>query len=464
VAASRAATPVAEPLFHDRHDAGRRLAAALHRFRDQRPVVIALPHGGVPVAYEVARALDAPLDVLAVRKLGAPLQPEYAIGAIAEEGVGAIDRRAFEGLGVTELEVRAAARREAHELARAIRAFHGAREPISVRGRTVLVVDDGLATGSTAFAAAQALRKRGAARVVLAVPVAPPGTSDRLEGAFDEVVCLHEPEKFLAVGSWYQDFTQTSDEQVQALLRAHAEGHASAPPAESGAGRRHGGLDWSRLERRAVSIPASPVRLAGDLRLPPEPIGLVIFAHGSGSSRLSPRGIQVATALGASGLATLLIDLLDEQELTGRHNLFDVGLLADRLVAATACALSREELRALPLGYFGASTGAAAALSAAAELGERVRAIVCRGGRPDLASAQLSEVTAPTLLIVGGDDWNVLALNEEAISELRCPHELAIVPHAGHLFEEPGALERVTELGAEWFGAHLTQAAGRDAA
>jgi putative phosphoribosyl transferase len=459
-----ASPAAAHPLFRDRRDAGRRLAAALHRFRGQRPVVIGLPHGGMPVAYEVARALDTPLDVLAVRKLGAPLQPEYAIGAIAEEGVGLIDRRAFEGLGVTELEIRAAARREAHELAREIRAFRGDREPLAVRDRTVLVVDDGLATGSTAFAAAQALRKRGARRVVLAVPVAPPGTHDRLEGAFDDVVCLHEPEDFLTVGSWYHDFAQVSDEHVEALLSAHAGERPTAPPGESGAARRNGGFDWSRFERHAVSIPARPVRLAGDLRLPPAPSGLVIFAHGSDSSRLSPRNIQVATALGASGLATLLLDLLDENESVSRHNLFDVGLLTDRLVAATAWAASQDELRTVPLGYFGASTGAAAALGAAAELGDRVRAVVSRGGRPDLAAGRLSAVTAPTLLIVGGDDWNALALNEEASDELRCPNELAIVPHAGHLFEEPGALEQVTELAADWFAVHLTQAAGRDAA
>jgi putative phosphoribosyl transferase len=179
---------------------------------------------------------------------------------------------------------------------------------------------------------------------------------------------------------------------------------------------------------------------------------------------LSPRNIQVATALGASGLATLLLDLFDEHESVSRHNLFDVGLLTDRLVAATAWAASQDELRTVPLGYFSASTGAAAALGAAAELGDRVRAVVSRGGRTDLAAARLSAVTAPTRLIVGGDDWNVLALNEEASDELRCPNELAIVPHAGHLFEEPGALEQVTELAADWFAVHLTQAAGRDAA
>lgn len=218
--ASPLAPPVPEPLFRDRRDAGRRFAAALHRFRDQDPVVIGLSHGGVPVAYEVARALAAPLDVLAVRKLGAPLQPEHAIGAITEDEVGLVDRPAVAALGVTEAELRETVRREARELIREERLFHGGQERTPVRGRTAIVVDDGLATGSTAFAAAVVLRKRGAERVVLAVPVAPPGTSDRLEGAFDEVECLHEPATFLAVGPWYADFAPIPDGEVLELLRA----------------------------------------------------------------------------------------------------------------------------------------------------------------------------------------------------------------------------------------------------
>ena len=450
------------PLFRDRRDAGRRLAAALERFRHERPVVVGLPRGGVPVAYEVAIVLDSPLDVVVVRKLGAPLQPEYAIGAIAEGGVALVDDRALQELAITEQELRLTAQHEAHELERRVQLFRGDRAPADVRGRTAIVVDDGLATGSTAVAAAQALRKRGAARVVLAVPVAPPDSGRRLEGAFEEVMCLHEPPHFFAVGPWYEEFGQTGDEEVQQLLRAAAYGH-DVPAVRGPRARRNGGLDWSRLSPRPVSIPAAPVTLPGDLRSPPEAAGLVIFAHGSGSSRLSPRNVQVASALGSCGFATLLFDLLDERESASRHNVFDLNLLTGRLIAATDWAL-RESVGSLPLGYFSASTGAAAALSAAATLGDGVQAVVSRGGRPDLAERRLSAVRAPTLLIVGGDDWNALALNEDAAAALRCPHEFAVVPHAGPLFEEPGALERVTELAADWFDTYLGQAAGRDAA
>ena len=190
----------------------------------------------------------------------------------------------------------------------------------------------------------------------------------------------------------------------------------------------------------------------------------MIFAHGSGSSRLSPRNVQVASALNGARLATLLFDLLTEDEALERHNVFDIGLLGDRLVAATRWARDDAELAALPIGYFGASTGAAAALCAAAALGDDIRAVVSRGGRPDLAGHRLAEVTAPTLLIVGGDDWNVLELNDEAATALRCPHQLDVVPHATHLFEEPGALERVAQLATDWFVERLAIEGGHDAA
>ncbi|HEY7455246.1 MAG TPA: phosphoribosyltransferase family protein [Thermoleophilaceae bacterium] len=454
---------LAKPLFRDRRDAGRRLAAALARFAPERPVVVGLPRGGVPVAYEVARALDAPLDVLVVRKLGAPLQPEYAIGALAEEGAAVVDERAVRALGLSRAELQETAERESRELERRVAAFRGDRAPLDVQGRTVLLVDDGIATGSTAIAAAEALRRRGAARVILAAPVAPSDAGTRLAQAFDDFELLHQPAHFFAVGPWYEHFDQTPDGEVQELLRAGADGDEPAEPAQRAA-RHNGGLDWSRLDHREVTIHAGAVGLRGDLRGPPSPVGLVVFAHGSGSSRLSPRNIQVASALGSCGFATLLFDLLDERESTDRHNVFDIELLAARLVAATAWVSGERDLGRLPLGLFGASTGAAAALCAAAELGGRVRAVVSRGGRPDLAGERLADVTAPTLLVVGGDDWNVLALNEAAAEQLRCPHELAIVPHATHLFEEPGALERVTELAADWFGQHLSRAVRRDAA
>jgi putative phosphoribosyl transferase len=210
---------------------------------------------------------------------------------------------------------------------------------------------------------------------------------------------------------------------------------------------------------RAIQIPDGRITLDADLRLPPQPAGLIVFAHGSGSSRHSRRNRDVAEALGAGGFATLLLDLLTSQEESvdqfTREFRFDIERLGRRVVAAVDWIAAQDELGALSVGCFGASTGAAAALIAAAERPERVGAVVSRGGRPDLAGAALAQVRAPTLLIVGGADGPVIELNEEARSQMSANVRLEIVPGATHLFEEPGALEHVSRLAVEWFVEYL---------
>ena len=219
-----------------------------------------------------------------------------------------------------------------------------------------------------------------------------------------------------------------------------------------------GGTDRSDTVRDVV-VDLERVHLPGDLFVPAGSVGLVVFAHGSGSSRLSPRNVLVADRLHGAGLGTLLFDLLTPAEGEDRANVFDIGLLADRLSGASRWA--GERVAEVPLGLFGASTGAAAALVAASELGRRVGAVVSRGGRPDLAGGALPGVSAPTLLIVGGADRQVLELNREALARMRCEKRLEVIPGATHLFEEPGALERVAELAAGWFAKHLTGSGGR---
>jgi len=206
------------------------------------------------------------------------------------------------------------------------------------------------------------------------------------------------------------------------------------------------------IQQREVALP--PVDLPGILSLPEGAQGLVVFAHGSGSSRLSPRNTCVAEALQHAGFATLLFDLLLETEAADRDNVFDIPLLADRLTQAASQMATDPDTAALPLGYFGASTGAAAALVAAASPGSRARAIVSRGGRPDLAGEALPRIAAPTLLIVGGRDAEVLDMNERALAQLACEKALRVVPGATHLFEEPGALDTVIEHTRDWFTQH----------
>jgi putative phosphoribosyl transferase len=434
--------------FIDRADAGRRLAAKLQYLRDERVVVLGLPRGGVPVAYEVARALDAPLDVIVVLKLGVPFQPELGMGAIGEEGVRIINEEVMRLTGVSDREVAEVEARERVELERRAQRFRAGRPRIMLAGRTVVVIDDGIATGSTARAACQVARAQGAKRVVLAVPVAPPGWEDRFDADVDEFVCLETPEPFFAIGEFYGDFAQTSDEEVITCLERAAHRVPTAT-----ATSRAGDDPPSRDEE--VEVAAGPVRLGGHLTLPENATGVVVFAHGSGSSRHSPRNRYVAALLNEVGLATLLFDLLTVEEEFDRANVFDISKLADRLVGVTAWLRTQTELAALRVGYFGASTGAGAALWAAAEPDADIAAVVSRGGRPDLAGARLAEVIAPTLLIVGGDDDVVLELNRQAQARLRCENRLVVVPGATHLFEEPGTLQTAAEVARDWFTRHL---------
>ena len=415
--------------FRDRRDAGRRLAPLLERFRAEQPLVVGMPRGGVPVAAEVARALDAPLDVVVVRKIGAPRNPEFALGAVAEGGVRVVSYDTAAALGLSARDLEPLIAEVENELAWRTGLYRDARPPLSMAGRTVIVVDDGLATGRSAQAAMASVRRRGARRVILAVPVAAPASVDALSEEADEIVCVEMPPDLWAVGAWYEDFGPTSDEEVITLLAG--------------------------AEEKELSINLeSGVTLGGTLTMPSHAAGLVVFAHGSGSSRWSPRNRAVAQGIVQAGYATLLFDLLTAHEELDRANVFDIRLLAGRLLSASAWADADSGLAGLPLAYFGASTGAAAALTAAARLGDRVSAVISRGGRPDLAM-DLAAVRAPTLLIVGGADTEVLELNRLAQRQLRCPSELAVVPNATHLFEEPGALDQVTHLAVRWLDTQL---------
>ncbi len=431
--------------FTDRSDAGRQLAAQLSAMNLTRPVVYALPRGGVPVGLEIARVLNAPLDLVLVRKIGAPGEAELALGAVVdgENPQTVINEDVRWASGADAAFLARARRRELAEIERRRALYLEGRPRIDPAGCTAIVVDDGLATGATAKAALAAIKRQGAARTILAVPVAPEEALAEMRGHADEIVCLRPATRFHGVGAFYADFHQLTDEETIGLLRqAWAERPArgtAVPPAPS---------------RRAVEVP--PLGLKGDLCVPPAPRGLVLFAHGSGSSRLSPRNIAVAQALNGRGFATLLLDLLTEAEARDRRNVFDIALLADRLLEAVLWINGEPDVADLRLGLFGASTGAGAALIAAAELNGRISAVVSRGGRPDLAGRALPRVTAPTLLIVGGEDHHVITLNRQALAAMTCEKLLRIVPRAGHLFEEPGTLETMTELGSAWFEHYLT--------
>ncbi|MFF8941533.1 phosphoribosyltransferase family protein [Streptomyces sp. NPDC014864] len=428
--------------FENRADAGRRLARRLDYLRGTGAVVLGVPRGGVPVAFEVARCLGAPLDVVVVRKLRVPWQPELGFGAIGEHGVRALDADVLRESGLSRAERETVEQAERAELERRTVRCRAGLAPASLEAGTAVVVDDGLATGAAVEAACRVARTRGAVRVVLAVPVAPERALPHLRTVADQIVCLQALRHVGSLGAWYRDFPRVTDEDVAALL---SEADRSVPATRVPAAPARPSPD------REVAVPAGRARLAARLTLPTSARAVVTFAQGSGSSRHSPANRYIADALQRAGLGTLLLDLLTEDEERNRHNVFDILLLARRLDAAARW-LRRET--ALPVSYLGVSTGAGAALEAAAS-DDDIRAVVSRGGRPDLASpAALARVRAPTLFVVGGLDTRVLSLNRLAADWMHCDHRVAVVPDATHHFTEPGALEAVAELARDWFTAH----------
>ena len=283
-------------------------------------------------------------------------------------------------------------------------------------------------------AAIKFLKKMGAAKVMIAVPVAAASSAKQFVSKVDEMVVLEKPEDLISVGQWYDDFSQVSDDEVVALLKAD---HDTKGPDRQ----------LSELE-----IPIGQVKIKGDLSTFPSMKALIIFAHGSGSSRKSPRNQMVAGSLNRAGFGTLLFDLLTDDESKNRKNIFDIELLSQRLVSVTQWVHQQSDMKHIQVGYFGASTGAGAAIRAASKLSnsDPIFAVVSRGGRPDLAGESLKSVKTPTLLIVGERDLDVIELNRRSQSFL-VNSKLSIVPGATHLFEEAGTLEKVSELAAVWF-------------
>lgn len=435
-------------LFRDRGDAARQLAQALAAYRGQHPLILAIPRGAVPMGRVLAASLGGDLDVTLVRKLGAPGNPELAVGAVDESGWTYVAPHARE-VGADAPYLAREKSRQLDVIARRRALYTPDRPPIDPAGRVVIVIDDGLATGATMIAALHAIRQRHPAKLVCAVPVAARDSLAHVRDYADEVVCPYPILEFGGISQFYGEFTQVDDEEVVAALRRAG---APAPVEDDGA------------RTAPIRVRCGRVELEGMLERPAHAIGVVLFAHGSGSSRFSPRNNHVAQVLRASGVATALIDLLAVEEEDDIEKRFDIGLLAERLDAAATAVrgLARVEAGphieagALPLGLFGASTGAAAALRVAARRPDAVRAVVSRGGRPDLTGDEvLAEVRAPTLLIVGGLDTPVIGMNREAYGRLGCEKELVIVPGATHLFEEPGTLDEVARLAAAWFVKHL---------
>lgn len=453
-------------IFKNRDEAGWKLAEQLRAYTGREDVIVlGIPRGGIEIAFPVAQALGVPMDIFLSRKLGVPGQEELAFGAVASDGTRYLNERIVKVAGIEEAEIERITATTLRTLREREARYRAGRGPLDVAGKTVILVDDGIATGASMEAAVRMLKKMQPGRVVVAFPVAPQGICPRLRRQVDEVVCLQEEPDFFAVGQFYRDFSQVSDEEVIELMKRSEQ----APAAHMGADPRAlvGAEDddppdppvIAEEDETDVAVRVNSLRLEGVLHLPRNCVGVVLFAHGSGSSRFSPRNRYVAKILQQRQIGTLLFDLLtrDEERMDEATAWlrFDISLLAERMVAATLWLEEHLGERKLPFGYFGASTGAAAALVAAAEVPDKVAAVVSRGGRPDLAGDALEKVKAPTLLLVGGLDDVVIGLNEQAMARLTCEKKLQIVPGATHLFEEPGTLEAVAEAAGAWFIRYL---------
>ena len=438
------------PMFRDRHAAGVALAHALAMHaRRSDAVVLGVARGGVAVAASLARTLMLPLDTFVCRKLGVPGLGEVAFGAIAEGDGAPVFDAVHSFVGLSRGVVAHVVERERAEVKRRIGRYRDDRPHMDLFGKTVIVVDDGLASGATLMAAGNALRRHRPARLIAAVPVASVDGVRFAAAPFDEVVSLATPEPFGTVSDWYHDYTPVDDCSVRALLRKPAcvtylttmlRPHDSEHQITIPIGDDH-----------HTSPMIGDIGHAGDDVLPPR--GLVIFAHGGGSSRASYRNRYLAARLRIAGWATLRLDLLSaperEADATGTLR-FDIALITSRLLAATQWCIAQRMPGCNRVVLFGASTGAAAAMGVAAELGRSVACVVARGGRIDLAAQALARVRAPTLLVVGSRDEETLRLTQDCLPLLGAVPAVRVIAGAGHTFEEAGTLGHLGEEVTSW--------------
>jgi putative phosphoribosyl transferase len=425
------------PLFADRHDAGKRLAALLHERRFEDPLVIGIARGGMPVAAEVARTLGAPLDIVVVRKIGVPWNRELAIGAVAEDGLVMVDRVAVGELGLSPQDVDAAVANALEELADEIDRLRCGRPRVGVHGRTVILVDDGLATGRIAQAAINALRKRGALRITLALPVAAPESLQALAARVDDAVCAAAPRHLRNISQWYEDFRPTSDQELLALLCEHT-----------------GTIERSALIEAAGALPAH-----GQLFVPwsAPGHGVIVFApsaSGGASADLAP---LLAARLQHAGFATLTLapPQADPHRREDPHG--DVTVTAALMRAATDWLRSQPESARLPIGYLAGGAAAAGAVVAAARLRSSIGALVAYASRLDLAGSALAALQAPTLLIVPEQDRELIALTRAAREAMRCESRIALLTGRSPLALAESSQQALAALIIDWFARHISE-------
>lgn len=428
-------------MFADRREAGRQLAAVLRHWRHRHPVVLGVPRGGVPVAFEVADELDTELDVIVAHKIGIPYQPEVAMGAVAEHGVVLLSDSVVKACDVSRQQVAAATEQAVRETARRIALYRDGRQRVPLTGRAAVIVDDGIATGATIRAAYQAARRDGAVRVVLATPVAAPATVRRLRPDVDDVVALSTPDRMVAVGAWYRDFRQVSDQEVSDLLAAAARRGETGRPVAEIPSPSDAGEQMLRLDDATVTARWS---------LPYGMCGLVVVPHSAANARYGARGRSTIDVLNRAGYGVVLVDLLAPDEERDRARVHDIDLLANRLREATELARTLMTDRAPWTGYLASGTAAATALRAAST-DVAIAAVVAHNGRLDLIGPYLPTLTVPVLLLVGVGDRALLDINRRGQARLRCPNRLRVLPGMTDQPARPGAHATMLALARDWF-------------
>jgi putative phosphoribosyl transferase len=431
--------------FHDRVDAGRKLAEALVPILKPPCVIAGIPRGGVATAMPIVERFHLPLTVVYARKLTAPVAPEFAFGAIDEDGQTIVDARSVSMLGLAPLDVERAKERVSKEIRRRMTTYGVPALAHYLPDTAVVLVDDGLATGLTMRAALEYARRHGAREIIVAVPCASEAAAREFERAADRFVSLVVDPDFRAVGQYYDDFSPVTDDEVIAMLTAASRAAAAPKPGTGGGG-----------DERIVFNTARGFVLAGRLVRPasPGPHPVVVFAHGWGSSKDSPRNVAVTEGLREQGFAAFLFDFTGHGDSEGTPE----DSTPEQQVADLAAALDTLEkvadLDGHRLGVVGASSGAAVAVLAAAR-DARIRALALRSPNLAGAEASVSGVRVPTLLVVGEHDKSIRAALEPLLGRFGGPRTLEIVPGGDHLFADPAARARATAATVAWFTDHL---------
>ncbi|MBX3019887.1 MAG: hypothetical protein KF767_18515 [Bdellovibrionaceae bacterium] len=413
--------------FQNRTVAAQQLADQLEDLRELKPVVLGIPRGAMPMAKIIADRLEADLDLVLVKKIGHPQHPEFALGSVTENGDVILGSGALQN-GMIEEDLAEQAAKIATRLREMRAHYTNGRPAVPLRGRDVIVVDDGIATGATMLAAIEFLRRAQVRQIVVATPVASPQAVQRLEDEGVEVRALLTPEEFGAVSYYYDNFAQVSDAEVGGFFR---------------------------VSPREIEVFEDGVKLNATLGLPMKPRGLVVFAHGSGHGRQSPKNQYIAEAFNRQGFATLLVDLMTPEEADDDLNRFEIGLLAHRLRACLAWARKDPRLADIPLALYGTHTGTAAALMVAAQPGHRIDALVSRSGRPDLVTEVLPQLRVPVLFLVGAKDRAVLHLHEESFIQMHGERQLHPIPEAGAFIDTDLQMEEIVRESLRWVERHL---------